>query len=98
MSPIDETVDDFVLILFANKVVKDDKSLTFISLESLIQRNDFSRSLDDGISNFGIHSGCKIIQKELIFVLVEIFCKKKNFIEMKQIINHVKKGVCFSTS
>ena len=38
MSPIDEIVDDFVLILFANKVVKDNKSLRIIPLESLIQR------------------------------------------------------------
>ena len=44
MSSIDEIVDNFVLILFRNKVVKDDKPLRIIPLESLIQRNDFSRS------------------------------------------------------
>ena len=77
MSSIDEIVNDFVLILFADKVIKDDKSLRIIPVTRFMKRDDFSRSLDDGISNFGVNSFCKIIQEELILVLMKIFAKRK---------------------
>ena len=100
---VNEVIDNFVLIFLADKVIEDDKSLRFIPLESFMKRNEEMKrndveSLDNFISHFWIDSCCKVIQKKLILVLMKILCKEKNFIEMKEIVNHVKKGVRFATS
>ena len=70
--PVDKIISDAVLVAFTNKIVKNNYFL--VVHRKLLEWNDFiTMSLDNLITNLGVDSFSKILQKSLVFVLVQVF-------------------------
>ena len=66
--PVDKIINDAVLVAFTNKIIKDNNFL--VVHRKLFEWNDFiTGSLDD----LGVDSFSKVLQKSLVFVLVQVF-------------------------
>ena len=72
VSPVDKIINDAVLVAFTNKIVKNNYFL--VVHRTLFEWNDFiTMSLDNLITNLGVDFFSKVLQKILIFVLVQVF-------------------------
>ena len=69
--PIDKIIYDAVLVAFTNRVIKDNNFL--VVHRKLFKWNDFiTGSLDDLVTNSGVDLFSKVLQKSLLFVLVQV--------------------------
>ena len=69
--PVDKIINDAVLVAFTNKIIKDNNFL--VVHQKLLEWNDFiTGSLDDLVTNLGVDSFSKVLQKSLVFVLVQV--------------------------
>ena len=69
--PVDKIINDIVLVFFANKIIKN--NYFFVVHRKLLEWNDFiTGSLDDLVTNLGVDSFSKVLQKSLVFVLVQV--------------------------
>ena len=67
--PIDEIIDDTVLVAFTDQVIKYNDFL--VVHWQLFERDDFiAGSLNDLVTNIGVDVFGKVPQKSLVFVLV----------------------------
>ena len=74
--PVDEIIDDAVLVALANQVIKDNDFL--VAHRQLFEREDFiAGSLNDLVTNSGVEVFGKVFQKGLVFILVQVFGKRK---------------------
>ena len=81
MPPIDDIVNDAVLVSFTNKIIKDDNFL-LVHWE-VFKRNDcVPRRFDDLVTNVGVNICGKVFQNSLILVLVEVFQKEINLVKL----------------
>ena len=70
--PVDKIINDAVLVAFTNKIIKDNNFL--VVHRKLFEWNDFiTGNLDDLVTNLGVDSFSKVLQKSLVFVLVQVF-------------------------
>ena len=70
--PVDKIINDAVLVAFTNKIIKNNNFL--VVHRKLFEWNDFIiMSLDDLVTNLGVDSFSKVLQKRLIFILVQVF-------------------------
>ena len=70
--PVDKIINDAVLVAFTNKIIKNNNFL--VVHRKLFEWNDFiTMSLDDLVTNLGVDSLSKVLQKTLTFVLVQVF-------------------------
>lgn len=69
--PVDEIVDDCVLVAFTNQVIEDDNLLV---VHRKLSKGDylFPRRLDELVASLGVDSSDKILQPCLIFILMNI--------------------------
>ena len=89
VSAVDEIIDESVLVALANQVIKHDNFL--VVHRQLFEREDFTAGgLNDLITNIGVDVFSKVPQKSLVFVLVQVFGKKENFVELQQLVKHVQ--------
>ena len=66
---VDKIINDAVLVAFTNQIIKDNNFL--VVHQKLFEWNDFiTGSLDDLVTNLGVDSFSKVLQKSLVFVLV----------------------------
>ena len=76
--PFDKIINDAVLVFFANKIIKNNYFL--VVRRKFFEWNDFiTMGLDNLITNLGVDSFREILQKSLVFVLVQVFLKKGKF-------------------
>jgi len=69
--PVDKIIYDAVLVTFTNKIIKDNNCL--VVHRKLFEWNDFiTGSLDDLVTNLGVDFFSKVLQKSLVFVLVQV--------------------------
>ena len=72
VTPVDKIINDAVLVAFANKIIKNNYFL--VVRRKFFEWNDFiTVSLNNIITNLGIDFFSKVLQKFLIFVLVQVF-------------------------
>ena len=70
--PVDKIINDAVLVAFTNKIIKNNYFL--VVHRKLFEWNDFiTVSLDNLITNLGVDLFSKVLQKRLIFILVQVF-------------------------
>ena len=70
--PVDKIINDAVLVVFANKIIKNNYFL--VVRRKFFEWNDFiTVSLDNLITNLGVDLFSKVLQKILVFVLVQVF-------------------------
>lgn len=69
--PVDEIVDDCVLVAFTNQVIEDDNLLV---VHRKLFKGDYviPRRLDDLVASLGVDSSGKILQHCLMFILMNI--------------------------
>lgn len=69
--PVDEIVDDCVLVAFTNQVIEDDNLLV---VHQKLFKGDYviPRRLDDLVASLGVDSSGKILQHCLMFILMNI--------------------------
>ena len=72
MPPVDKIINDAVLVAFTNKIIKSNNFL--VVHWKLFEWNDFiTMSLNDFVTNLGVDLFSKVLQKILVFVLVQVF-------------------------
>ena len=70
--PVDKIINDAVLVAFTNKIIENNNFL--VVHRKLFEWNDFiTVSLNNFITNLGVDLFSKILQKTLVFVLVQVF-------------------------
>ena len=70
--PVDKIINDAVLVAFTNKIIKNNNFL--VVRWKLFDWNDFiTVRLDNLITNLGVDLFSKVLQKSLVFVLVQVF-------------------------
>ena len=70
--PVDKIINDPVLVAFTNKIIEKNNFL--VVHRKLFEWNDFiTISLDDLVTNLGVDLFSKVLQKNLVFVLVQVF-------------------------
>ena len=68
---VDKIIYDAVLVAFTKQVIKDNNFL--VVHRKLFEWNDFiTGSLDDLVTNLGVDFFSKVLQKSLVFVLVQV--------------------------
>ena len=83
VSAVVEIIDDAILVALANQIIKDNDFL--VVHQQLFERDDFiAGGLNDLVTDIGIGVFGKVPQKSLVFVLVQVFGKKENFVEREQ--------------
>ena len=76
--PVDKIINDAVLVAFTNKIIKNNHFL--VVHRKLFEWNDFiTVSLDNLITNLWVDLFSKVLQKILVFVLVQVFLKISRF-------------------
>ena len=70
--PVDKIINDAVLVAFANKIIKN--NYFWVVRRKFLEWNVFiTVSLDNLITNLGADLFSKVLQKILVFVLVQVF-------------------------
>ena len=78
--PIDKIIYDAVLVFFTKKIIKNNNFL--VVHRKLFEWNDFIIiSLNNLITDLGVDSFSKVLQKTLVLVLVEVFLEEVYFIK-----------------
>ena len=68
---VDKIINDAVLVIFTNKIIKDSNFL--VVHQKLFEWNDFiTGSLDDLVTNLGVDFFSEVLQKRLVFVLMQV--------------------------
>ena len=79
--PVVKIFNDAVLVAFTNKIIKNNNFL--VVHWKLFEWNDFiTGNLDYLVTNLGVDFFSKVLQKRLIFILVQVFLKEVNFIKL----------------
>ena len=87
--PVGKIINDAVLVAFTNKIIKNNNFL--VVHWKLFEWNDFiTMSLDDLVTSLGVDSFSKVLQKRLIFILVQVFSEEVDFIKLQQLIKHMQ--------
>ena len=71
VSPVDKIINDAVLVAFTNKIIKNNY---FLGVHrKLFEWNDFiTIGLDNLVTNRGVDFFSEVLQKILVFVLVQV--------------------------
>ena len=96
MSALNEIINQWLLILFGNKIIENNQLLIFPCL--FRNWDDFIRGCFHNIIPSFFADWAKRFQQMLIFGLVKIFRIEINFIVEEQAENHIQENICFPRS
>ena len=82
--PVDEIIDYTVLVAFTNQIIRDNNFLV-VNGEFFEWNNFISRRFNDLVTSNRVNIWGKVLQKCLIFVLVQVFRKEIHLVKLQQL-------------